>query len=88
MTTKRKQPEAWVVKDDEFHPDTRVAALAADQASRKFTRSVLSAELKSLLIRETPLAAYELRRATYLRGRIAEVEQAIKDNEPTTDPED
>lgn len=44
---RRKNPEAWVVADDEFHPDPRVAASAADLVAIRSKIKRLKDELRA-----------------------------------------
>lgn len=77
----------WLIADDEFHPDVGVAASHADQSARKAARDYLKRQIaryESMPSRDMLDEAS----LSLLRVNLAAVEQDIKDNEPTTDPED
>lgn len=81
MAKRQREPVKDTLADkDEYHPDPRVAAAAADQQARKAARLALQGWLER--------AENAGESTEFYKRRIAQIEQDIKDNEPTTDPED
>ena len=81
MAKQQREPVKDTLADkDEYHPDPRVAAAAADQNARKAARD----NLKAWLAR----AENAGESTEFYKERLRQIEQDIKDNEPTTDPED
>ena len=88
MAKAEKFYSEWIVKEDEFHPNLKIAAREADKASREAARKHTLSAIAGLKARpnaDEPLvkASIEL-----LEGNLRRIEQDIKDAEPITDPEE
>ncbi len=73
----RPQPETWIIQNDEYHPDPRVAAKYADANAREATLSFFQRRLKRLVEKPTALTPEEARMFMLLKEQIAEVKADI-----------
>jgi len=86
MTTRRREQSAWIVAEDEFHPNLSIAAAAADQQARLSSRKHVK-DLITKLENQSMKTAYELAELCRARLHLADLEQRIKDFDPPTDGE-
>jgi hypothetical protein len=82
--TTRRRDDTWVVKEDEFHPDPRVAAAAADDNAKLAAIRSLKEEILRNEIRREAAAGGTARRAfererDRLHDEVRRIETEIND---------
>jgi hypothetical protein len=90
--TKRRRDDTWIVKEDEYHPNPKVAAVAADENARESALKANRQELDRAEVRrakattasETRAAHEETKRLKDERDRInKDIIDAAKEKEAT-----